>query len=87
MKNTLLTYTTILADGREVKQTVWTTWNNANKTAEALLLDPYMTETIKNMTATWYDEENNMPLLHRQYIVGNDFFTGELTLLVKDTDY
>jgi hypothetical protein len=86
MKNTLLTYTTILADGREVKQTVWTTWHNANKTAEALLLDTYMTEVIKNMTATWYDEDGR-PLLYRQYIVGNDFFTGELTLLVKDTDY
>ena len=86
MKNTLLTYTTILADGREVKQTVWTTWHNANKTAEALLLDPYMTEVTKNMTATWYNEDGR-PLLYRQYIVGNDFFTGELTLLVKDTDY
>ena len=85
MKNTMLTYTMKVATGK-VENTVWTTWEKAQKTAEALLLDPYMAEIVGDMVATWYDVDG-APLIRRRYYVGIEFLTDEPALYVEDTDY
>lgn len=85
MKNTMLTYTMKVAGG-EVKNTIWTDWATAQKTAEALLLDVYMAELVDNMVATWYDVDGT-PLLRRKYNVGIEFWTEKRVLYVEDIDY
>ena len=76
MKNTILTYTL-----RGTTTTLLLTWGDANKSAVALVQKCGATDVI----ATWYDD-NGIAILVRKYYVGEDYFTGEETVFIKDTD-
>lgn len=85
MKNVLFTYTITLKDGTAIKNTVWTTWREANHTAYKFLVEGIL-DGVNDVTAIWYGEKHN-PILKREFILGKDFFTYEPTVVIKDTDF
>jgi hypothetical protein len=82
MMNTMLTYTTT---NTAVKTTFWTTWEEANRTAEALLLGADTKNIVDDVEATWY--EAGACILKRKYSVGYKYFGGEPVVFCEDIEY